>query len=164
MNNQSAIIIGKIVATHGIKGWLVIQSFSYPSENIKNYNTFLKMSDKNNYIKIINLKLMPKKIIIQLENYNDINDSEKIVGKDIFIDVSEIPDLNDGEYYWKDIEGLEVYTTQDYYLGTVDFIFNNGANDVLAVKKNQSFQYIPYIREHINIILGNKIIINHEII
>ena len=164
MNKKSAIIIGKIVATHGIKGWLVIQSFSYPSENIKNYNTFLKTDGKDSYIKIINLKLMPKKIIIQLENYKDINDSEKIVGKDIFIDVSEIPDLNDGEYYWRDIEGLEVYTTQDYYLGVVDFIFNNGANDVLAVKKNQSFQYIPYIKEHLDIILGKKIIINHEII
>ena len=164
MNKSSAIIIGKIIATHGIKGWVVIQSYSYPTHNIKNYDTFLYIKKIKEFIKIIDLKIMPKKIIIQVENYDDINSSESLVGQNIFIEASDIPPLKKGEYYWKDIEGLEVYTSKDSYIGSVDFIFNNGANDVLAVKHNNELVYIPYINDHIEVIPNEKIIIDHETI
>ena len=61
MNKQSTIIIGKVIATHGIKGWVVIQSYSYPSENITNYDTFLCIDNERKYINILELKIMPKK-------------------------------------------------------------------------------------------------------
>ena len=158
MIKDSAIVIGKIVATHGIKGWVVIQSYSYPSQNIKNYNTFLHSKNNKECIKIINLKTMPKKIIIKIENYDDINTSESLVGQKIFIEASDIPALKKGEYYWKDIEGLEVYTTKDSYIGSVDFIFNNGANDILAIKKNKELVYIPYISDRIELIPIKKLL------
>ena len=164
MIKHSAIVIGKIVATHGIKGWLVIHSYSYPTQNIKDYNTFLHIKNSKEYIKIINLKTMPKKTIIQIENYDDINTSESLVGQNIFIEASDFPTLKKGEYYWKDIEGLEVYTTKDSYIGSVDFIFNNGANDILAIKQNKKIVYIPYINDHIEVIPNIKIIIDHETI
>ena len=164
MKKQSAIVIGKIVATHGIKGWVVIQSYSYPSQNIKNYTTFINIKNSKECIKIINLRTMPKKIIIKIENYDDINTSESLVGQNIFIEASDIPTLKKGEYYWKDIEGLEVYTTKNSYIGSVDFIFNNGANDILAIKQNRDFVYIPYINDHIEVMPNEKIIIDHETI
>ncbi len=90
MNNQSAIIIGKVIATHGIKGWVVIQSYSYPSENISNYDTFLCIDNERRYINILELKMMPKKIIAQLQDFNDINLSETILGQNILINASDI--------------------------------------------------------------------------
>ena len=164
MKVNSVVVIGKIVATHGIKGWVVIQSYSYPSQNIKNYNTYLHIKNSKEYIKIINLKTMPKKTIIKIENYDDVNTSESLVGQNIFIESSDIPALKKGEYYWKDIEGLEVYTTKDSYIGSVDFIFNNGANDILAIKQNKELVYIPYINDRIEVIPNKKIIIDHETI
>ena len=164
MNRSSAIIIGKIVATHGIKGWVVIQSYSYPTHNIINYDTFLNIKNRKEFIEIINLKIMPKKTIIQMKNYDDINSSESLIGQNIFIEASDIPALKKGEYYWKDIEGLEVYTSKNSYIGSVDFIFNNGANDILAVKQNKELVYIPYINDHIEVIPNEKIIIDHETI
>ena len=165
MKKHSAIVIGKIVATHGIKGWVVIQSYSYTSQNIKNYTTFIHIENCKERIKIIDLKTMPKKIIVKIENYDDINTSESLVGQNIFIEASEIPALKKGEYYWKDIEGLKVYTTKDSYIGSVDFIFNNGANDILAIKKqNKELVYIPYINDHIEVMPNEKIIIDNETI
>ena len=99
MNNQSAVIIGKVIATHGINGWVAIYSYSHPSDNIKNYNTFLLIEDEVRTIKILQLKVMPKKIIVQLEDYMDISTSQKIIGQNIYVNASEIPSLNKGEYY-----------------------------------------------------------------
>ena len=105
---------------------------------------------------------MPKKVIIKIEGYDSINLSEIILGKDILIDKSNIPELSEGEYYWRELEGLEVFTSKEKYLGIIDFVFNNGANDVLAVKHNNEYSYLALIKDNITLIPNKKIIIKHE--
>ena len=41
-----------------------------------------------------------------------------------------------------------MYTTQEHYLGKVDFIFNNGSNDVMAIKNNNDHIYIAFIKKY----------------
>ena len=107
---------------------------------------------------------MPKKIIIKLEGYDHISDSEKILREKIYIKKSDLKSLKDGEYYWHDLEGLDMYTTKERYLGKVDFIFNNGSNDVMAIKYDNDYIYIAFIKKNIVVIPNEKIIINHETI
>ena len=164
MTNDNTIVIGKIISTHGIDGWLAIESYSYPRENIKTYNTYLILDKKYLPITINHLKIMPKKIIIKLEDYDHISDSEKILGEKIYIKKSELKSLKDGEYYWHDLEGLDMYTTKERYIGKVDFIFNNGSNDVMAIKFDNDYIYIALIKKNIVVIPNEKIIINHETI
>ena len=162
MNTHSCIVIGKIINTHGIKGWVSIQSYSYPKENIKNYSTFLFVNNTAKKIEIIDFRTMPKKLIINIKNYESISQAEVIVGQDIFIDKCDLPMLDNNEYYWKDLEGLDVITSKNKFLGKVDFIFNNGANDVLALKDNDIHNYIALVKEYVNIVPNEKIIVNDE--
>ena len=105
---------------------------------------------------------MPKKIIIKIKDYDSINSSVNIIGKDILIDKSDMPILADGEDYWRELEGLEVVTSKEKYLGLVDFIFNNGSNDVLFIKNNNKYSYIALLKNNITLVSNKKIIINHE--
>ena len=164
MISDNTIVIGKIISTHGIDGWLAIESYSYPRENINSYNTHLIVDEQHLPITIKELKIMPKKIIIKLEGYDHISDSEKILGEKIYIKISDLKALEDGEYYWHDLEGLDMYTTREHYLGKVDFIFNNGSNDVMAIKNDNDHIYIALITKNIVVIPNEKIIINHETI
>ena len=164
MTSDNAIVIGKIISTHGIDGWIAIESYSYPREKINTYNTYLIIDEKHLPITIEELKIMPRKIIIKLKGFNHISDSEKILGEKIYIKTSDLKKLEDGEYYWHDLEGLDVYTTKEHYLGKVDFIFNNGSNDIMAIKSNNDHIYIAFIKKNIVVIPNEKIIINHETI
>ena len=164
MTSDDTIVIGKIISTHGIDGWVAIESYSYPREKINTYNPYLIVDEQHLPITIKELKIMPKKIIIKLEGYNNISDSEKILGEKIYIKTSDLKTLEDGEYYWHDLEGLDVYTTKEHYLGKVDFIFNNGSNDIMAIKNNNDHIYIAFIKKNIVVIPNDKIIINHETI
>ena len=164
MDTHSFIVIGKIINTHGIRGWVSIQSYSYPKENIKNYDTFLSVDESVKKIEIMNLKAMPKKIIISIKNYVSISQAETIVGRDIYIDKHDVPILDNNEHYWKDLEGLDVVTSKNRYLGKVDFIFNNGANDVLALKDNDIHNYIALVKEYVNIVPHERIIVKDEYI
>ena len=162
MTKPNHVILGKVVSTHGIHGWLSILCFAHPPQNLKNYDTLMMFNNLERKINITDIKIMLKKVIIKIEGYDSINLSEIILGKDIFIDKSEIPDLIEGEYYWRDLEGLEVFTSKEKYLGIIDFIFNNGANDVLAIKYKDKYNYIALLKDNITLIPNKKIIIKHE--
>ena len=162
MNKRDSVIIGKVISTHGIHGWLSISCFAHPPENLKNYNTFIFLNDSTSQIDITDIKVMPKKTIIKIKDYDSITSSENILGKDILIDKSDMPMLVEGEYYWRELEGLEVMTSQEKFLGVVDFIFSNGANDVLAIKHNNKYIYIALIKDNITLVPNKKIIIKHE--
>ena len=162
MTNPNYVILGKVVSTHGIHGWLSILCFAHPPQNLKNYETMMIFNDSEIKINITDIKVMPKKVIIKIEGYDSIDLSESIIGKDILIDKSNIPALGEGEYYWRDLEGLEVFTSKEKYLGIIDFIFNNGSNDVLAIIHNNKYSYIALIKDNITLIPNKKIIIKHE--
>ena len=66
MKSDNVIVIGKVLSTHGIDGWIAIESYSYPREKINTYNTYLIVDKKHLPITINELKIMPKKIIIKL--------------------------------------------------------------------------------------------------
>ena len=102
--------------------------FCTSPENLKDYDTFIFLNDMLRQIYITDIKVMPKKVIIKIKDYNDITTSESILGKEILIDKSDMPILDEGEYYWRELEGLEVVTSEEKFLGVVDFIFNNGSN------------------------------------
>ena len=161
MNKRDSVIIGKVISTHGIHGWLSILCFAHPPENLKNYDTFIFLNDTASQIDITDIKVMPKKTIIKIKDYDSITSSENILGKDILIDKSDMPMLVEGEYYWRELEGLEVMTSQEKFLGVVDFIFSNGANDVLAIKHNNKYIYIALIKDNITLVPNKKIIIEH---
>ena len=161
MNKRDSVIIGKVITPHGIHGWLSILCFAHPPENLKNYNTFIFLNDSTSQIDITDIKVMPKKTIIKIKDYDSITSSENILGKDILIDKSDMPMLVEGEYYWRELEGLEVMTSQEKFLGVVDFIFSNGANDVLAIKHNNKYIYIALIKDNITLVPNKKIIIKH---
>ena len=162
MSKSNHVILGKVISTHGIHGWLSISCFAHPPQNLKNYDTLMMFNDLERKINIIDIKIMPKKVIIKIEGYDNINISESILGKEILIDNSNIPALSKGEYYWRELEGLEVFTSKEKYLGIIDFIFNNGSNDVLVVKHNNDYSYLALIKDNITLIPNKKIIIKHE--
>tara|TARA_B100001059_G_C17774605_1_gene550478 strand:- start:969 stop:1463 length:495 start_codon:yes stop_codon:yes gene_type:complete len=162
MNKRDSVIIGKVITPHGIHGWLSILCFAHPPSNLKNYDTFIFINDLIRQVDITDIKVMPKKVIIKIKDYDNIASSETILGKDILIDKSDMPILGEGEYYWRELEGLEVTTSKEKFLGVVDFIFNNGSNDVLAIKDNNKYVYIALIKDNITLVPNKKIIIKHE--
>ena len=162
MNKRDSVIIGKVISTHGIHGWLSIYCFAHPPENLKNYDTFIFLNGLIRQIDITDIKVMPKKVIIKIQDYNDITASENILGKDILIDKSDMPILVEGEYYWRELEGLEAVTSEEKFLGIVDFIFNNGSNDVLAIKHKNKYIYRVLIKDNIALVSNKNIIIKHE--
>ncbi|ACV26249.1 ribosome maturation factor RimM [Kangiella koreensis] len=144
------LIVGKLNGASGIKGWVKVFSYTDPKENILNYSPwYLKLDGQWQQVLIINGREQGKTVVAQLEGCNDRNTAESYRGVEIAIDESQLPQLEEGEYYWRDLVGLTVVNVAGDEMGTVEKMMETGANDVLVVKTASKEELlIPYVPEY----------------
>ena len=149
------MVLGKITAVYGIKGWVKIYSFTDPMENIFNYQPWqLKVGGTLKEVKVAASKKHGKGLIAKLEGVDDRNIAQTYCGYEILADSSLLPELKEGEYYWSQLQNLLVYTESDQLLGKVSHLMETGSNDVLVIKGNkdsidQKERLLPYLPDQV---------------
>lgn len=132
--------IGEISAVFGVKGWLKVHSFTEPMENILAYDNWLL--EKNGQQQSVNIDEARKHgngIVVHIKDVDDRDVARQYCKSQILIPLASMPLLQEDDYYWHQLEGLQVYQQavdgqQGVLLGTVDYLLETGANDVLVVK------------------------------
>lgn len=144
--------IGKIVNTQGIRGEVRVVSITdFESERFKKGNTVYAKLAKDNSMHSLTIDGVRKHknfIILHFVDHPNINDVEFLKPSDLFVDETALAndDLEEGEYYYHDIIGLDVVTVDGEELGTIKEILAPGANDVWVVKRSgQSDLLLPKI-------------------
>ncbi len=139
------VIMGRISGLFGIQGWVKVYSHTSPLTNILDYSSwYLSHGDGWKEYQLQAGKAHGKGIIAQLQGYSDRDLASELVGADIAIPREQLPAAEDGSYYWKDLEGLLVRTTEGTDLGRVDHLLETGANDVMVVKGERE-RLLPFI-------------------
>ncbi|KXG43683.1 ribosome maturation factor RimM [Tepidibacillus decaturensis] len=143
--------IGQIVNTFGIKGELKIYLHTdFPDERFKKGNQIFIGSENHpnqQSAKIQSAKPYKNLYLVKLEGYDNINQVEKYKGLYMWISKEQQHDLEEGEFYFHQIIGCKVYSTDGEEIGTVTEILSPGANDVWVVKDATSKKeiLIPYV-------------------
>ena len=161
MQSGKYIIVGKILSTQGINGWVTIQSFTSNPKDIFTYDLKVLVEDIYQDIKVMEYNFMPKKTTMKIEGLNSIEQANKYLKKNIYISKTDLPVISDDEYYWHQLIGLNVVNEEDIILGVVDSLFTSGDNDVLVVKKDNSSQevFIPFLKKHLVKIASDTIFV-----
>lgn len=55
-------------------------------------------------------------------------------GSEVGVPRDRFPAAEEGEYYWTDLQGMQVLNREGVCLGAVDSLFSNGAQSVLVVR------------------------------
>ncbi len=145
MEEDKYISIGKITGLHGLHGNLKVYSYS---NSLDPYESGCPIWLRNTAgaeksYTIRTAKPYKKGILLTLEDVADINAAEKLVGSELLISRELLPDLDDDEFYWFEIIGLQVFSKEGDFLGIVKSIFPTGSNDVYVVKKKGQELLIP---------------------
>lgn len=155
-NQDNLVIIGKISGVFGVKGWVKIESYTRPADNICLYNQFYVNGGNKNInqelIKVHNLKAHAKGFVAEIEGLNCRDEAKHwthatlSISRDMLNESNSEDEENDSEHYWVDLIGLEVFNQENEYLGIIDSLFETGANDVMVVKAKDSKEHlIPYV-------------------
>jgi len=70
--------------------------------------------------------------------------AQYLLGLDLYINKSQLPELDEKELYWHELTGMRVVNLNGVELGVVDNLVATGANDVLVVKGTKE-HWVPYI-------------------
>lgn len=131
------ITVGKIVNTHGNRGMVRLLPLTDFPERFEQGKSLTVNVPGGPSRKLQIEKSFPHKkfIIIQFREITDMNGAEKLKGAVIQVGQEEIRPLPVGSYYIFQILGLDVYDSQDSYLGKVKDVLETGSNDVYIVEK-----------------------------
>ena len=144
---KDLVLIGKIVGAHGLKGTNKIQSYAESLEIFKSGTILLVSSPDGNETRyeIDWIKSHSRGALLALKEVTDREQARSLIGSELYIEKAELPELEAGTYYWFDLIGLNVYTSDDRYIGRLDSIIETGANDVYVVKDGDKETLIPAI-------------------
>ena len=142
------VLIGRIVGLYGVQGWLKIESWAEPRMKIFDYQPWLLSTESGTETQIAGAKgrQQGKGMVAQLPGIDDREQAAALIGMDIHVAREQLPPPGKDEYYWVDLEGLEVVTTEDVPLGRVSHLFATGANDVVVVRDGARERLIPFIQ------------------
>ncbi len=144
MNNplidNGYISIGNIAGSHGIQGAVKVYSYAESFSVFKTGITILVKNPIDSTVKDYGIKWSAphsRFVLLLLEGIDSRILADNLKGFELFIKKSDLPQLEDGTYYWNDIIGISVYTSEDKLIGRVESIIQTGANDIYVVKNEK---------------------------
>lgn len=159
------VSIGKILNFHGIKGEVKI-GFTAGKENlIKSLKqVYIYVNDKKITYDVDSVRFHKNFAIVKFKQINSINEVMDIKGLLVHTteDVLKQKLLVD-EYLISDLVGLEVYSTNNDFVGVVSDMGENKASDLIQIKKANGMSFmVPFVKELVPIvdIENNKIVVN----
>ena len=157
--------VGKIVNTHGVKGELkIVPTTEDPKRFAKLKSIFVEGRKGMIAYEIEGVRYHKDFVLLKLKGIEDMTEAELLKGSLLKIDRKDSLPLKKDEYYISDLFGMEVYTEEERFLGTLVDIIETGSNDVYVVKKEDREKdlLLPAIKQVIKEVnVPNKRMIVH---
>jgi len=132
--SDGLVHFGRISGLFGVQGWVKVFSHARPRESIIDFSPWLvQIRGAWREMAIEAGRAQGKGVVAKLVGVDDRDQASALINADIAIRFSQLPPPSKGEYYWAQLMGLEVVNLAGERLGTVDHLFETGANDVLVV-------------------------------
>jgi 16S rRNA processing protein RimM len=145
-SDEKKILVGKIVGLSGVRGELKLESYTEPRTQIFRYQPWLlKSASGESEVSGGRGRAQGKGIVATLPEVTDREAAARLIGSEIWVRRSALPRSERGEYYWADLEGLEVVTVEGATLGKVSHLIATGANDVLVARDGERERLIPFV-------------------
>ena len=151
---SNLISVGRLTGVFGVKGWVKVKSSTQPEEKILEYSPWwLKTRHGVKAVEIDGYQHHSNGLVVHIKGVDDRDEAAAYTLVDVAVERGQLPELDEGDYYWHQLIGLRVISEYDGVvcdLGVVDKLLETGANDVLAVKPSEGSiddreRLVPYV-------------------
>jgi 16S rRNA processing protein RimM len=164
-DSSNQILLGKVLRPHGLGGLLRIASYAEsPDSFLASGRVFMK--DRRGVLRQEEvLSVQPHKgaFLMKLKGVETIEQAEELRSASIFVDRISIGQKEEGEFFWDEIIGLEVYLKTGAYVGEIKNIVSTGSNDIYVIRNGESEVLVPAIHDVVDTIdvQGGKMVITN---
>ncbi len=150
MPSQREVVLGRVVGVFGVKGWVKVKSYTEPAEGLLGYACWrlLGPGDRRAEARPLEGRRHGSLLVARLEGVADRDAAAALTHRDIAVPRAELPPPGPGQFYWADLEGLEVVTTEGVGLGRVDHFVETPANPVMVVRGERE-RWLPLVPRHV---------------
>ena len=147
--------MGRIAAPHGVRGFVRMVAWSAtPAALIENDKWWLRMpgTDAWREIEVTQARPHGDAIVAQLRGVESRDDAAALRGAEIALPQDALPPLGANEYYWSDLEGMDVVNRAGMRLGRIVGLMESGAHPLLRVAGDAGGgeRLIPFVAQYID--------------
>lgn len=159
IESESLLLVGRIWRAHGVRGELkIIPETDDPGrfEDLTVIYTGSTAAKADSHA-IESIRFQPTKrgviIIAKLRGIDSRETAEAMRKESVFARESDLPPLEEGEFFLHDLIGLAVRTALGEAVGTVDDVIEGPAQTILVVtRKDRASVMIPVVDEFVEAI------------
>lgn len=139
------VVMGRIAAPFGIKGWVKVQPFSEDPGTLMDFESWrVGRGEQQTQYTVEAIQDHSNTLIAKLVGIDDRDAAYALRGQEISVAKSDLPPPEENAFYWSDLIGLTVINREGIELGKVDSLMESGANDLLVVKGARA-HLIPFV-------------------
>jgi 16S rRNA processing protein RimM len=132
------IVLGRITAPYGVKGWLRLHPFGDDPGSWSNIQHWWLGADEASFgdwraFRLQTMRLQGKSWLVKLTGVDGRDAAEALVGQYVGAPRAALPQTAADEYYWDDLVGLQVVNQEEHPLGRVVEMIESGAHAVMVV-------------------------------
>lgn len=146
---ERIVVLGKFGAAVGLTGWIKVQSYTDPPENILAYRTWqLRTGGDWRPMAVAESRGNGTVIQVRMQDCRDRAAAEGLRNLEIGVFRHELPEPAAGQYYLDDLLGLEAVTPAGEVLGRLDHYLHMPAHPVMVLKGRRQ-HLVPMVKERI---------------
>lgn len=148
-DSSQKVLMAKIGAAHGIRGEVRVKPFGDDPLSFADYGV-LTSKDGATSFEVEKARVQKTVVVTKFRNVNDRNRAEELNGVELYIDRDQLPEPEEDEFYYSDLNGLAVVDQNGNNLGKIVAVQDFGAGDLLEIrpKRGRTF-YIPFTRDFV---------------
>ncbi len=139
--------IGRITRSHGLDGRVKVLSYLESQDvldNLTEVSVGRRVQEAVTF-PLDSVQTGRECFILKLGGIEDKDAASRLVGSSLWVPLKKMKKLPDGEYYWREIIGLQVFTEEGRILGKIESVFPTGSNDVYVCRGNEKEILLPAI-------------------
>lgn len=148
---ESEFQVGRVIGALGLKGVLKVRLETNNPDLLSNVKTvsLATTGGAKTHHRVESMKYEKRHMLVKLEDIGDRTAAEKLLGAAITTERKQIRDLDEDEFWMRDLLGLDVFSQEGEKLGTVcDIIGESG--EYLEMQRADSEKpgtvLIPFVR------------------
>jgi 16S rRNA processing protein RimM len=140
------VCVAAVAGAHGLRGVLKLRCFTERPEDVTAYGPVFDRNGRRFELEVI--APAPGGVLARAQGIEDRTAAEAFRGTELFVPRAALPELAPEEFYYSDLEGMEVLLPDGSRLGVVHGVANFGAGDLIEVVADDGRQIsLPFTRD-----------------
>jgi 16S rRNA processing protein RimM len=157
------ILLGRITGAHGIRGDVIVESFTEEPGDIAAYGPLASEDGKRQFdLKVIRVTL--RGVIARIAGVSDRTTAESMKGVALYVARAQFPAADEDEFYLADLAGLRAEDPLGKLVGIVVAAVNYGAGDLLELRMTgqTTTDLIPFSAQFVPLvdIAGGRVVVD----